>query len=305
MILHPVIDELHLVDKWSAGLSKKLSEDEAYHQLLEMIDVKQKGNTDMVTIAVTSTDPQEAADIANTVAVIYQKKRRDDLDQQIISKLQNLKVEVDSLRQKAEEAKAELERIRLRDNVLDPSPDVMEANDMEAQRRMLVEEQRLNEAKQKVEDWKKQLDAADGDTRTKLQGQLDAAQADLNSEQKIYDAAKIAVEKASSTMGQDYLKAKQDYLKAKKLLDEVERRYNELKMSMQITLIPAEVWDRAEKPQAPSGPDVRLIMTVAVVAGFLSAMPGVALLLIGVRLRRGEESGSSPKSGSAPFPPGA
>ena len=157
-ILYPVIDELGLLDKWSAGMPQKLTREEAYNMLVGMIrGITEVRNTDMLIIPVTSIDRQEAADIANTIAVIYQKRRRDDLEQQISNALSELNAEVEKQRAKVEQAEAEVTRIRLRDNIIDPNPDTMEEGDMEAERNLQAEETKLNDAKQRVNELKTQI----------------------------------------------------------------------------------------------------------------------------------------------------
>ena len=128
-ILFPVIDELGLVDKWSPSfpdnpnLPANLKKEEAYEKLVKMISGKQRANTNMLIIEVTSRDRQEAADIANTIAVIYLKRRRDDQEALIDGGLAELSQEVEKQHHKVELAKAGLEKIRDRDHVIDPNPD--------------------------------------------------------------------------------------------------------------------------------------------------------------------------------------
>ena len=124
-VLLPVIDEMKLADKWSAGLSVKLTRDQVYDHLAKMVKVSEVRNTAMIAIAVTSTDRQEAADIANTIAITYQKMRNADIDQSVNNALQELQVEVDKQRQKADAAAKEVKEIRLRDNLTeaDTEPD--------------------------------------------------------------------------------------------------------------------------------------------------------------------------------------
>lgn len=131
-ILFPVIDKFSLADKWSAGLPAKLSKDEAYQKLLKMLRVSRIKDTALITIATTSRDRQEAADIANAIADIYQNRRLDDLQQQIGNALSELGVEVDLQRKKVKKAEEELQKIRQRDNVNDPNPDVVKTGDADA-----------------------------------------------------------------------------------------------------------------------------------------------------------------------------
>jgi biopolymer transport protein ExbD len=74
-------------------------------------------------ISVTSADSQEAADIANAIAVAYVKQRSDDQKQEITSDLAELSAPVDAQYHIVEQAAAKLAKIRARDNVNDPHPD--------------------------------------------------------------------------------------------------------------------------------------------------------------------------------------
>ncbi len=139
-ILYPVIDELGLIDKWAVGMpAGSLTKEEAYDKLLGMMrNLREVRNTDMLIIEVSSTDKQEAADIANTIAVIYQKKRRDDQLELIDGGLRELKDQVDKQQSKVDAASASLTAIRIHDKINDPNPDTIESTgDMEPERNLL------------------------------------------------------------------------------------------------------------------------------------------------------------------------
>ena len=72
-ILYPVIDAMKLMQKWDMR-----SRDVAYLRLRSMLTVSEVRNTDLIQISVLDQDRQEAADLANTIAVEYQKKRIDE-----------------------------------------------------------------------------------------------------------------------------------------------------------------------------------------------------------------------------------
>ena len=73
-ILYPVIDDLKLQEKWSKE-GTRLTREQAYQLLRRKLDVDEVRNTDLLQISVYSTDPQEAADIANKIVAVYQDKR--------------------------------------------------------------------------------------------------------------------------------------------------------------------------------------------------------------------------------------
>ncbi|MCB1097380.1 MAG: protein kinase [Verrucomicrobiae bacterium] len=69
--LYDVIDELQLVRKWEDARTPA----EAYAKLLKMVETEAVRGTDLIDIEVYHTDPQEAADIANAIAVTYRNRR--------------------------------------------------------------------------------------------------------------------------------------------------------------------------------------------------------------------------------------
>lgn len=161
-ILYPVIDSLGLVEKWSQGSPVAITKDAAYTRLRGMMQgLRQLRNTDMLQISVESNEPQEAADIANTVAVLYQKRRIEDQSKLINQNLAELTDEIEKQRKKVDEAAADAARIRIRDGIIDTNPDSSEATDFPPSRNLLVEEGKLNEAKQSLQALKSQMDKID------------------------------------------------------------------------------------------------------------------------------------------------
>lgn len=155
-ILYPVIDELRLIDKWSPA-GQKLPKEQIYFKLLGLLDVKEVRNTNLLEIGVYSTDPQEAANIANTIAVQYRKRRIDDQQQMIGMGLAELQEEVNKQRQKVDLARAEVQRIRDRDHIIDPDPDSVENVQLTENTVMNSAQQQATEARANVEQLKTQL----------------------------------------------------------------------------------------------------------------------------------------------------
>ena len=61
-------------------------------------------NTGLIEIGIYDTDAQRAANIANTIAVVYQEKRRTDLSKNVDRGLEQLEEEVEKQRKVVEEA---------------------------------------------------------------------------------------------------------------------------------------------------------------------------------------------------------
>jgi len=110
-ILYRVIDELRLADKWAENGQKRPKE-EILARLLGKITVTQVRETNLVEIDVFSTDPQEAANIANTIAVQYRKRMIDDHMQRINLHLAELRELLEKQRTTIRPVAAEVERLR-------------------------------------------------------------------------------------------------------------------------------------------------------------------------------------------------
>ena len=72
-ILYPVINDLNLIEAWSTE-GRTLPMQMVYLKLMKMMNLREIRNTSLIEIGVYSTNPQEAANIANTIAVVYQDK---------------------------------------------------------------------------------------------------------------------------------------------------------------------------------------------------------------------------------------
>lgn len=77
VILDEVIEVMHLNDVWGKKYynGQKLKTTESRQFLKRQLDLRPSRNTSLIEIRVYSDDKKEAADIANTVAEIYQKYR--------------------------------------------------------------------------------------------------------------------------------------------------------------------------------------------------------------------------------------
>ncbi len=140
-MLYPVIDSLKLVEKWAEPYGVRTRE-EAYFKLRSMIDVREVRNTNLLQISVESTDPQESADLANSIANEYQRKRIDEQQKILTRSLATLEDEVGKQRKKVEETSAEMSRIRTELGITDLNPDSME-DPMQAYERVLLEQEAL------------------------------------------------------------------------------------------------------------------------------------------------------------------
>ena len=108
------------------------------------MDLKEVRNTGLIEIGVYSIDNQEAANIANSIAVEYKERRLADLSENLKKALSQLGDELEKQRKRVEEAAVEMAQIRERDNIVDPDPESANAVISPADRKIVAIEQDLN-----------------------------------------------------------------------------------------------------------------------------------------------------------------
>jgi capsular exopolysaccharide synthesis family protein len=140
-MLYPVIDSMNLLQKWGEAYGVRTKE-QAYFKLRGMIDVREVRNTNLLQISVESTDPQEASDLANTIAQEYQRKRIEDQQKTLSRSLSTLEEEVEKQRRKVDEASNKMGRLRSELGIVDLNPDSME-DPLSAQHSVLVNQEAL------------------------------------------------------------------------------------------------------------------------------------------------------------------
>lgn len=147
-MLYPVIDAMDLVKRWEGDGVR--SKEQAYFRLRGMIDVREVRNTNLLQISVESTNPQEASDLANTIAQEYQRKRIDEQQKLLTRSLSTLEDEVAKQRTKVQQANEEMSRIRMELGITDLNPDSLE-DPLQAQEKVLMDQESLvNEARNRT-----------------------------------------------------------------------------------------------------------------------------------------------------------
>lgn len=77
-VLNRVIEKLNLTQEWAKRFgTETLKINEAYKILVNQIDLRQSRNTSLIEIRAYSDVKKEAADIANTIADVYQAFRKE------------------------------------------------------------------------------------------------------------------------------------------------------------------------------------------------------------------------------------
>lgn len=144
-ILYPVIDQLKLIDTWSTTGGKKLPRETVFLRLLGMLDPREVRNTGLIEIGVYSTDNQEAANIANTIAVVYKDKRISDLLAAIERGLSQVREELEKQRVIVTDLYSQMSQIREADSIIDPDPESFQSNVSPADRDVMAIEKDVHE----------------------------------------------------------------------------------------------------------------------------------------------------------------
>lgn len=155
-VLYPVIENLNLQETWGKG--RFLTKEEAYYMLRrKMNDTKEIRLTEMIQIGVYSTDPVEAANIANGVVKVYQEQRRATQQNLMREGLRQLE---DALQEKlvtVQSARAKMQEIRDRDGIVDLHPETNETTVTPEGTTVQADEQQVNELKIRVTELRSQL----------------------------------------------------------------------------------------------------------------------------------------------------
>jgi succinoglycan biosynthesis transport protein ExoP len=155
-ILYPVIKQLDLIKVYS-GEGPPLPLQTVFRLLNNDLILQEVRNTGLIEIGVYNTDPQMAANIANTIAVVYQDLRLQDLQRGIDSSLSQFRDEVEKQRKIVEDAAVLAAQIRQRDGIVDPDIDNPTPLIERGDRGTLTAEQAVNEQRTKTEELRTKL----------------------------------------------------------------------------------------------------------------------------------------------------
>ena len=144
-ILYPVIDTMKLQQKWDIR-----SRDAAYMRLRGMMSVSEVRGTDLIQISVLDKDRQEAADLANTIALEYQKKRIDEQQGWVARSLVQLEDEVNKQRIKTEALRDAMTKMRVEAKINDLNPESVEDLSLAEKNILVSVESQVNDARIRV-----------------------------------------------------------------------------------------------------------------------------------------------------------
>ncbi|MGI8435951.1 MAG: GumC family protein [Chthoniobacterales bacterium] len=148
-VLYPVIEDLKLQDKWAVG-GQRPTKEQAYQRLKSKLNVDEVRNTDLLQISVLSTNPQEAADIANKIVAVYQQTRVEEERDMMNRAVASMNEEGAKQQTKVDDASKELSRIREKENIVDLNPETLDDTLSAANNMVVKQEGEVNDSETNV-----------------------------------------------------------------------------------------------------------------------------------------------------------
>jgi len=243
-ILYQVIDQLGLTTKWANG-GPPLQEGQAYGKLHNMLDLNPVRQTDLIEIGVWDTDAKEAAEIANSIAVVYQDRRISDQEKMMDTGLTRLKDEVDEHEKKVTDLGAAAAKLRTQLGIVDPDPETMSnsAGDLETQSVRSIEAQ-VNDSQLKTSELQTQLDQVNKLRPEELLVALHMLNIDDPTVAKILPAFQDTVSEEarllSSGLGPNHPKVRELRAQKEVYTQQLDEQINAIKASMETRLLVAK-----------------------------------------------------------------
>jgi succinoglycan biosynthesis transport protein ExoP len=148
-VLYPVIDQLDLCHRWGTpGLP--LPQELAYGRLQHMMSLQEIRNTNLIQITVYSTDPKEAAQLANTIAQVYMDQRVQEQQNGVTKSLEQLQQEVHQQEEAVAKAYTDASRLRTEAGIIDPNPDSLENSSRVEDSSVLSNQEKVNDSESEV-----------------------------------------------------------------------------------------------------------------------------------------------------------
>ena len=244
-VIYPVIDRLNLQEKWAKD-GKKLSEEAAFERLRGMIKLDGVRNTNLIQIAVTAPDPQEAANIANTVAQVYMEQRIGEQKAIISNGVDQLKDEVKHNEDVVNQSYAEASKLRTEANVIDPNPDSLDNSGRYGveDSNVITNQEKVNEAKSQVAMLRskaEQLDGMQWEDLMRASGQLNLNDPIIQAKLPVFQAALVEKEKLlNSGLGPNHPDVKALQAEIETLLAQLREQMYSLRKGIQTELAIAE-----------------------------------------------------------------
>jgi polysaccharide biosynthesis transport protein len=190
-VLYPVIDLLNLQSKWASD-GEALPKETTYNKLRGMLALEEVRNTNLIQINVYSTDPQESALLANTIADVYMEQRIAE-QQAIVSKgLDQLRDEVKQKEEAVTQAYVEASRLRTEANIVDPNPESLDNGGRVEDSSVMTNQEKVNEARSQVATLRSrvaELDRLKSEDLIRAAGQLNLNDPIIEAKLPIYQTA--------------------------------------------------------------------------------------------------------------------
>jgi polysaccharide biosynthesis transport protein len=159
-VLDPVIRHSDLQKKWSAK-GVELSQEAAYDKLSGMVQPPGALPSHSIRIGVRSTDPHEAALLANAIAQEYMDQRDSQQQVAVEQNLQQLREEVQQDEGSVSTRFAQASRLRTEAGYVDPNPDSGDVSLSPEEPVSETSRNKINEVQANVAALKNRLDAVD------------------------------------------------------------------------------------------------------------------------------------------------
>ncbi len=190
-VLYPVIQRLDLQKRW-ARQGEPLSLEAAFNKLHSMLQLAEVRNTNLIQISVYSTDPQESALLANTIAQQYMEQRISE-SQTIISKgLDQLRDEVAQKEHAVSDAYTKASRLRTEAGIIDPNPDSFDSSGRVEDSSVLSNQEKVNDSRSQIATLRSRVEALDrlkSDDLMRAAGQLNLNDPIVEEKLPVYQTA--------------------------------------------------------------------------------------------------------------------
>lgn len=158
-VLQPVIDQLHLLSnkEWADGFKgpQAALREAIFTRLTDSLNISQGTGSDLLYIAASAKNPEEAATLANAVADQYLMLNRQRIDGPATQSAQLYTKELEDLRQKTIQAQEQVTAFRQKNGMIDLAP----ANGNEAETALSDLEEKLLAAENQERNVQAQLQA--------------------------------------------------------------------------------------------------------------------------------------------------
>ena len=156
-ILYPVMERLDLTKEYSPS-GQRLAPEQVLRRLRHSMQLQEVRNTGLIDIGIFDTNHDRAANIANTIGVVYVERRRADLLKNVSRGLEQVQEEVTKQRGIVLAASSEAASLRTKGGIVDPDPDKDGTLLGRKSMGVPIDEQAFKEQERRVKDTKLHLD---------------------------------------------------------------------------------------------------------------------------------------------------